>query len=653
MKNKICVFAGTTEGRRIAEILNGAADITVCVATEYGEVLLDHINGITVHTGRLDEAEMEMFFKNNDFELIIDATHPYAVIATNNIRLAAEKCGVRLMRILRRPENHEAKAVYVSSVTEARDYLLNREGNILLTTGSKELSSYVGLDMQKVWARVLPSYSSLDLCEKAGIPSSHIIAAQGPFSYDINIAQLRMINAEYLVTKASGTSGGYEEKIKAALDFGAVPVIIGEPPQDFGYTLDEAIEELEKKYNIQNRVINIIGMGPGSENLLTVEAKNALSECDAIIGAQSVVNGISVRKPVFFEFLPEKVMAVLANNPSLRKIAVIMRGDTGFFSGTKKMTDAFRNECVRIFPGISSVSVFAAKLAINWDDAALVSMHGRYHNIVHTVRENKKTVVLAGGSNSADVILKKLSGYGFNSLNAAVGEKLTYEDEKISVGTVGELKDRKYDDLSLVYIENPEPQNIMRIGIDDSEFIRGDVPMTKSNVRAVSVAELSLASDSVVWDVGAGTGSVSVECALCAFDGTVYAVEKEDDAVNLISQNKIKFFADNIEIIKGKAPDVLAGLPSPTHVFIGGSGGTLCETIKTVLLKNKDAKIVINTVTLESYHEAYECAEKIGFRDFRCISVNISRSRKIGRYNMMCAQNPVTVFVMQGGKNFG
>ena len=534
MKNKICVFAGTTEGRRIAEILNGAADITVCVATEYGEVLLDHINGITVHTGRLDEAEMEMFFKNNDFELIIDATHPYAVIATNNIRLAAEKCGVRLMRILRRPENHEAKAVYVSSVTEARDYLLNREGNILLTTGSKELSSYVGLDMQKVWARVLPSHSSLDLCEKAGIPSSHIIAAQGPFSYDINLAQLRMINAEYLVTKASGTSGGYEEKIKAALDFGAVPVIIGEPPQDFGYTLDEAIEELEKKYDIQKRVINIIGMGPGSENLLTVEAKNALSECDAIIGAQSVVNGISVRKPVFFEFLPEKVMAVLANNPSLRKIAVIMRGDTGFFSGTKKMTDAFRNECVRIFPGISSVSVFAAKLAINWDDAALVSMHGRYHNIVHTVRENEKTVVLAGGSNSADVILKKLSGYGFNSLNAVVGEKLTYEDEKISVGTVGELKDRKYDDLSLVYIENPEPQNIMRIGIDDSEFIRGDVPMTKSNVRAVSVAELSLASDSVVWDVGAGTGSVSVECALCAFDGTVYAVEKEDDAVNQI-----------------------------------------------------------------------------------------------------------------------
>jgi precorrin-6Y C5,15-methyltransferase (decarboxylating) len=651
MKNKICVFAGTTEGRRIAEILNGAADITVCVATEYGEVLLDHINGITVHTGRLDEAEMEIFFKNNDFELIIDATHPYAVIATNNIRLAAEKCGVRLMRILRSVETHEANAVYVSSVTEARDYLANREGNILLTTGSKELSSYVGLDMQKVWARVLPSHASLDLCVKAGIPSSHIIAAQGPFSYDINLAQLRMINAEYLVTKASGTSGGYEEKIKAALDLGAVPVIIGEPPQDCGYTLDEAIKELEKEYDIQKRVINIIGMGPGSENLLTVEAKNALSECDAIIGAKSVVNGISVRKPVFFEFLPEKIMAVLANNPSLRKIAVIMRGDTGFFSGTKKITDAFRNECVRIFPGISSVSVFAAKLGINWDDAALVSMHGRYHNIVHTVRVNKKTVVLAGGSNSADVILKKLFDYGFSSMNAAVGEKLTYEDEKISVGTVGELKDKKYDDLSLVYIENPEPQNIMRIGIDDSEFIRGDVPMTKSEVRAVSLAELSLSSDSVVWDVGAGTGSVSVECALCAFGGTVYAVEKEEDAVNLISRNKIKFYADNIEIIKGKAPDVLSGLPSPTHVFIGGSGGTLCETIKTVLQKNKEAKIVVNTVTLESLHEAYECAEKFGFRDFRCISVNISRSRKIGRYNMMCAQNPVTVFVMQGGEN--
>lgn len=651
MKNKICIFAGTTEGRRIAEILNGDAEITVCVATEYGEILLDHINGITVHTGRLDEPEMEVFFKTNNFGLIIDATHPYAVIATNNIRIAAENCGVALMRILRRVESHETNAVYVSSVAEARDYLANREGNIFLTTGSKELSSYEGLDMQKVWARVLPSHSSLDMCEKAGIPSSHIIAAQGPFSYDVNLAQLKMINAKYLVTKSSGTSGGYEEKINAAFDFGAVPVIIGEPPQDCGYTLEEAVSKLEKEYNIKKRVISIIGIGPGNENLLTVEAKNALCECDAIIGAKSVVSAVSLRKPVFYEYLPEKVLGVLQNNPSFRKIAVVMRGDTGFYSGTKKMTDLFRNDCIKIYPGISSVSLFAAKLGKSWDDAALVSMHGRYHNIVNTVDKNKKTIVLAGGSNSADIILKKLYDYGFGTLDAAVGEKLSYDDERISVGTVGELKDNQYDDLSLVYIENPEAQMRILTGIDDAEFIRGDVPMTKSEVRAVSVAELSLSSDSIVWDVGAGTGSVSVECALCAYNGMVYAVEKENDAVSLINQNKIKFRADNIDIIHGSAPDVLSDLPSPTHVFIGGSGGTLCEILKTVLQKNREAKIVVNTVTLESFNEVYECAGKFGFRDFRCISVNISRSQEIGRYNMMRAQNPVTVFVMQGGDN--
>ncbi|MBQ6053478.1 MAG: precorrin-6A reductase [Clostridia bacterium] len=650
MKDKICVFAGTTEGRRITEILCGAADLTVCVATEYGEIMLDGIKGINVHTGRMDKAGMTDFFKENSFDLIIDATHPYAVAATDNIIAAADSCGVDVMRISRRTEAHETKAVYVSSAEEARDYLSERDGNIFLTTGSKELSKYSGLDMQRVWARVLPSHSSIDLCEKAGVLTSHIIAAQGPFTYEINLAQLKTINAEYLVTKASGTSGGYEEKIKAALDFGAVPIIIGEPPQVRGFTLDEAIKELEKRYAVKKRKISIIGIGPGNECLLTAEAKNALNECDALIGAESVVSSLLLRKPVFYEFLPEKTAKILDGNPSLRNIAVVMRGDTGFFSGAKKMLECFANEDVRVFPGISSVSAFAAKLGVSWDGAALVSMHGRYHNIVHTVETNKKTFVLAGGEYTVDVILNKLCFYGLSDVRVAVGEKLTYADETVTRGTAEELKNSTFDALSVVYIENELAENRIRIGIDDDEFIRGDVPMTKSEVRAVSLSQLGLSSDSVVWDIGAGTGSVSAECALCAYDGKVFAIEKESDAAELIEKNKIKFRADNIKIVRGEAPEVLSSLPDPTHVFIGGSGGRLEDTVAAILQKNSDAKIVVNTVTLESQNEAYNCAKKCSFRIFRCIEVNISRSQKIGRYNMMRAHNPVCVFVMQGGK---
>ena len=177
--------------------------------------------------------------------------------------------------------------------------------------------------------------------------------------------------------------------------------------------------------------------------------------------------------------------------------------------------------------------------------------------------------------------------------------------------------------------------------------------MTKSEVRAISMAKLALHDDSVVWDIGAGTGSVSVECALAAYKGKVYAVEKEPDAVELIKRNKLRFRADNIIIVQGSAPDVLKVLPAPTHVFIGGTGGNLRGILNVLIDKNPDVRIVMNTVTLESQSEAFACAKEYGFADFEAVSVNISRTKKAGSYNMMAAQNPVTVFVMQKGRMNG
>ena len=177
--------------------------------------------------------------------------------------------------------------------------------------------------------------------------------------------------------------------------------------------------------------------------------------------------------------------------------------------------------------------------------------------------------------------------------------------------------------------------------------------MTKSEVRAISMAKLALHDDSVVWDIGAGTGSVSVECALAAYKGKVYAVEKEPDAVELIKRNKLKFKTDNLCIVSGSAPDVLAELPVPTHVFIGGTGGNLRTILNVLLEKNPSVRIVMNTVTLESQSEAFACAREYEFADFDAVSVNISRTKKAGSYNLMAAQNPVTVFVMQKGRMNG
>ena len=163
--------------------------------------------------------------------------------------------------------------------------------------------------------------------------------------------------------------------------------------------------------------------------------------------------------------------------------------------------------------------------------------------------------------------------------------------------------------------------------------------------------KLELTSDSVVWDIGAGTGSVSVECALASPKGTVYAVEKEEDAVGLILENVVKFRTDNVVIVHGSAPDALEELPAPTHAFIGGSGKSLAAILDVLIKKNPDVRIVMNTVTLESQAEALSCAKERGFRVFEAVTVSAARTRKAGPYHLMNAQNPVTVFVMQKGQD--
>ena len=652
MKDKICIFAGTTEGRKLAALLCDAVELTICVATEYGEVLLDGIDGIAVHTGRMDADEMKRFFEEKRFCLVIDATHPYAAAVTENIAVAAKNVNLPLMRILRETQRAVPDAVYVDSVGAARDFLEHTEGNILLTTGSKELAGFTGLDMDRVWARVLPLAASLEACAAAGVPAAHIIAAQGPFSYEMNLAQLRAIHAKYLVTKASGKNGGFDEKIAAAKTAGAVPVIIGAPPQTEGVTLEEAITALEKVYPIRKRAVTVVGIGPGGRTYLTEEAKKALAACDAVIGAKSVTDVLAVDQPVFAEYLPQKVRETLRSHPSVRRAAVVMRGDTGFFSGAKKLVETLREENdVTVIPGVASPVLLAAKLGVSWEDAAFLSLHGRNGNLLRTAARNEKTFVLSDRENAPEAICETLCAYGMGGLYCAVGERLSYPEESVARGTAEELKNRTFDPLSVVYIENPYPEKGLRSGIPDGEFLRGNVPMTKAEIRAVSMAKLSLDSNSVVWDIGAGTGSVSVECALAAYDGTVFAVEKNPEGVKLIRENAVRFKTDNLSVVEGAAPEALTDLPKPTHVFIGGSGGSLKEIVSLILQKNSHAVIVLNAVTLETQAEALECCKALPLQLMDAMQVGVTKTQKMGRYHLTAAQNPVWIFTLRGGEN--
>lgn len=179
--------------------------------------------------------------------------------------------------------------------------------------------------------------------------------------------------------------------------------------------------------------------------------------------------------------------------------------------------------------------------------------------------------------------------------------------------------------------------------IKDSEFLRGKVPMTKEEVRAVSIAKLDMKDTDICLDIGAGTGSVSIEMARFASKGKVYAIEEKQEAVDLIKENMKKFHISNIEIIEGKAPEVLNKVKAD-KIFIGGSGGNLNEIIRySYEYLNIDGKIVLNFIVLENIFTALESLKKTGFKNIEITQMMISRNKTIKDFNMMVAENPIYI----------
>ena len=203
-------------------------------------------------------------------------------------------------------------------------------------------------------------------------------------------------------------------------------------------------------------------------------------------------------------------------------------------------------------------------------------------------------------------------------------------------------------------VENPDAKGaVLTQGRPDEDFLRTEVPMTKSEVRAVTLSKLRLTRDARCWDVGAGTGSVSLEMAEVCEDGMVYAIERKPEACALIEANKKHLGVTNVQVIEGAAPDTLRDLPAPTHVFIGGSGGELKEILALVLDKNPAARIVVNTVTAETFALALDALKKLPVTDVEIVELSVSRGRKVGGYHLMTAQNPVYLFSCRGGQPNG
>lgn len=656
---KICVFAGTAEGRELVEFLRGQKGVlvTACVATEYGEQLLSPAENLTISARRLDRDEIKELLDVTGFDLVIDATHPYAVSVTENIVWACSAAGIEYIRLLREDSGAPEDGVVVPDAKSAAAFLENTQGNILLTTGSKELADFARLPQfqARVYARVLPMENSLQLCREVGLTSAHILAMQGPFSVEMNIAMLRAVSAKYLVTKEGGSSGGFGEKLLAARAAGVAPVIIGRPRVEKGLSISEVIGLLCRRFGLEWKPqIAVVGMGPGSLAAITEEARKAIDEADCLIGAQRMLNAVSrPGQGVFSAISPDVICAYIAQHREYRRFAVVLSGDAGFFSGAKKLLPLLGQYPVRVLPGISSMAYLCARLGSSWEDVVPVSLHGRSRDIAADVRANPKVFALVGGEDGISRLCSALTEAGLGEVRVSVGERLSYPEERIVTGRAAELKNLQFCPLSAALIENDVASSIVTHGLPDHLFQRrqgeAPVPMTKSEVRSVCLSKLQLTADSIVWDVGAGTGSVSIEAALQARRGMVYAVEYKPEALALLEENREKFHVCNMTVVPGKAPESCQKLPPPTHAFIGGSSGNLREILSLLLEKNSCVRIVATAVTLETIGALTECCKSLPFTETEAISLNVARDRQTGGYRLMTAQNPVFIFTMQAG----
>lgn len=664
--SKIVIFAGTTEGRELSKTLSASnVPHDVSVATDYGAQTMEENEFTHIWHGRLDSYGMRELYRFTQCELVVDATHPYAVGVTDEIKKSLDGLNLQYIRVVRPARTSDGAETY-GSAQECAKALAQTEGKILLTTGSKELDAFCKDEnlRSRLIVRVIPSLESLKLCYDAGLEGKQIIAAQGPFSKETNVAAIRQYGVKHVVTKESGAVGGEDAKRAAALETGARYWTIARPaPQEQGETFAETLLAIEERLEIRLKrgvvEVTLAGIGCGSQDHTTQEVRKQIERSDYLFGAPRMLENVETNAKKYPFYLANDILPILETiqkeRPDDVAVTVLFSGDTGFYSGCGKLLNALQGReriKTRVLPGVSSICAFAAKIGVSWDDAKILSLHGIPSDVwapklVDSITYNAKTFFIASGPEDLQKIgaLVQTIPYYEDTIAIRVGYALSYPNERIATLTPEKCRNVTTPGLYVGAIlqSDPRPRRLA-FSIKDGEFTRGSVPMSKEETRLISIAKLGLMENDVVYDIGAGTGTIAIQCALTSPTLRVYAIEKDREGVELIQENAKRMRAVNVRAVEGTAPEALGGLPPADAAFIGGSGGNLEAILGKLYDINPAMRVVVNAAALETIAQTTELVQRFPIEDLDVVQVNAARAQRLGGYRLMKANNPVFVF---------
>lgn len=441
--------------------------------------------------------------------------------------------------------------------------------------------------------------------------------------------------------------------------------------------------------------VYLIACSAGTRDSLSQGTLQIIDSAGLVLGAERLITNIHPKR--FGTKALTDSTAILAEIRETRAetIAVLFSGDTGFFSGARRLAALLADSEIayEILPGVSSLAMAAAAFGLSYENVKAVSLHGRVQDawslkraVISGLMSGQPCFFLTDSFANPAAISRCIAEAGCPDLIIHIGENLGSQEQELFTGTTAEAAEGEFSPLSVVFTEGAPVTRPLSAGLPDEAFLRGTdkkagrqgegspdcrkelwkmpetaenaesqgcesshgahVPMTKRYVRAAALSALALQPGDVVYDIGGGTGSVSVEAALLNRSGYVFSIEDKEAAIDLMGQNRERFHAYNMEIVPGTAPAALAGLPPADAAFVGGSRGNIAEIIDALLLKNEGMRIVIAAVTAETNAAAVQALTERSI-PYEAVSLSAAASQQMGAYHLMKAENPVTLYIAE------